>query len=164
MVLTDEIHRRLAGWLEAQGRASGLEPSVAEDLASEVVLRHLVANARQPVETPFGYASTILRNLIRDRIRELERAQRALEVLAARSPISVAPGDGAVDGEDFVFHLLEHARLSATQAEVVRLIYVDGLSVADVADRLAKNPGTIHRHRERALEKLARAASLRYQA
>lgn len=159
MVFTDEILRKLTGWLEAEARASGLGPSVADDLASEVILRLLVANAREPVRSPFAYAAMILRNLIRDRIREFERAQRALEALVERSSVSVDPEDRAVECGDLVAHLLDRAGLTTIQAEVVHLIYVDGLSVADVADRLAKNPGTIHQHRERALEKLARAAS-----
>ena len=48
MVLTDEVYRKLTGWLEAQARASGLGPSLVDDLASEVILRLLVANAREP--------------------------------------------------------------------------------------------------------------------
>jgi RNA polymerase sigma-70 factor (ECF subfamily) len=51
------------------------------------------------------------------------------------------------------------ARLPARQAEVVRLRVLGGLSAAEVAEVLAKPPGTIRVLQHRALRQLAREVS-----
>jgi RNA polymerase sigma factor (sigma-70 family) len=162
VLLTDEVLQQLESWLRARARGSGLGASIADDLAADAMLRLLVANASKEIRDPFAYAAQILRNLVRDRIRELERAARAMEVLVRRCPDSIEPEDEAVETEDVVRYLMENAGLSKLQLEVVCLVFLEGLPVSDAAARLSRNPGTVHHHLERALTKLAtRAASLR---
>ena len=84
MTLTTDDLKSIRERLEADVRALGSLPVSPEDLTSDVMLRLLSANTSRPISSPCAYARTILRNLVRDRIRELERAQRALDVLARR--------------------------------------------------------------------------------
>jgi RNA polymerase sigma factor (sigma-70 family) len=164
VVLTDELLQQLESWLRARAHGCGLGASGADDLASDAMLRLLVASAAKEIRDPFAYAAQILRNLVRDRIRELEQAAKAMEVLVARGPGSAGPEDEAVESEDAVRYLLEHAGLSKVQTEVVCLVFLEGLPVSAAATRLSRNPGTIHHHLERALTKMAtRAATMRIQ-
>jgi RNA polymerase sigma factor (sigma-70 family) len=104
----------------------------------------------------------ILLNLVRDRIRQFERAQRALAVLSNRLRGRTNRDDRSADDSDLVGYLLRETELSPPQNQVIRMVYLGGKTITDVARELGKNPGTIQRHHDRALEKLAsRAAHLR---
>jgi RNA polymerase sigma-70 factor (ECF subfamily) len=165
--LNSEDIRALKGWLEKELSRLGPLPVSVDDLVGEVLLRLLAADAAQPIHSPFAYARTILRNLVRDEIRHLERAERALETLGCAlesSPRNAAEQDFLEDGE-LVNYLLENTPLSSTQEQVIRMIYFQGMTMAEVARELSKNPGTIQRHHDRAIQKLAvRASALRIHA
>ncbi len=167
MELDSENIRALKGWLEKELSRLGPLPVSVDDLVGEVLLRLLAASAAQPIRCPFAYARTILRNLVRDEIRDLERAERALETLGNTqeySPRGSAEQDFLEDGE-LVDYLLENTPLSSTQGQVIRMIYFQGMTMAQVAREMCKNPGTIQRHHDRAIQKLAvRASALRIHA
>ena len=138
-------------------------PVPPEDLIGEVLLRLLACDMHQ-IRDPAAYARQILKNLVRDKIRQIQRTQRVLEILASSSAAGTSPDgtspDGAAfeDGE-FLRHLLNGTQLTRTQREIVRMIYFEGLSISEIARSLEKNPGTIHRHHHRAIGKLSAYAS-----
>ena len=68
------------------------------------------------------------------------------------------PGEGLENGE-LLQYLLDHTLLTNLQREVINMVYYRGMTITEVARTLSKNPGTIHRHHERALDKLARCAA-----
>lgn len=123
-------------------------------------MRLLTCDMHQ-IHDPAAYALQILRNLVRDKIRELQKAQRVLEVLATSAARNGTSRDGQGEFEDgeLLRHLLQRTELTRSQQEIVRLFYFDGLSISDISRRLSKNPGTIHRHHHRAIEKLSAYAS-----
>lgn len=146
--------------LERHLGRSGSLPVSREDLIGEVLLRLLGSDPRT-IESPAAYARAILRNLVHDKIRELQRAQRVLGVLAARCVEEAgSPGEPSrfEDGE-FLRYLLDHSDLTRTQEKVIRMMYFEDLSVSQVARQLSRNPGTILQHHNRAIEKLSACAS-----
>ncbi len=146
--------------LEQQVARFGHLPVAREDLVAEVLLR-LISSDRRGVRSPLAYAATALRNLIRDRIRQLERAQRLFDGVArTKLPELVPTAERDALGEsDLVERVLELADLTRTQRLVIDRMYFDGLTVSEVARALDKNPGTIQRHHDRALEKLSSCAA-----
>jgi RNA polymerase sigma factor (sigma-70 family) len=148
-----ELRVSLEPFLDGCGRL----PFGREDLLDETMLRLLVASRSREIRCPEAYARTILRNAIRDRLRELELAKAALDELA-KEVCREDGSSGAMEDAELVAHLLEHARLSPIQEKVIRMLYLEEMKNSDVARELGKNPGTIQRHRDRALEKLLRCA------
>jgi RNA polymerase sigma-70 factor (ECF subfamily) len=67
---------------------------------------------------------------------ELERSSSRLEGLLAADQTS--PSEGAVRGEELLRLAHAIARLPEDQRRVVELHYLEGLAVADVADRLGR--------------------------
>jgi RNA polymerase sigma factor (sigma-70 family) len=138
------------------------DPSLCPDeLVDETVLRLLAASQSRDVHSPLAYALRILQNMVRDQIREIELARQALETRAkalGETGPDPARGDGH-DDEKLVIHLLEHSDLSRLQKKVIDMIYLQGMACCDVARELSRNRGTIARHRDRALKKMARCAS-----
>ena len=161
MTLNDATLSDLSMRLEGLVDRCGPLPVSREDLVGEVILRLLVADEKREISNPYGYARTILQNLIRDHLRRAERAQRALESLATTSPRDV-PGDEEaerVDDDELLGFLLERTKLSPLQAKVLRMVYLDNMTLSEVALELSKNPGTILRHVRRALAKLGASAA-----
>ena len=156
----ESLVSRLKSSLERQLTGHGRLPVPAEDLVSEVLLRLLAHDPRE-IQSPLAYARTVLRNLVRDKIRELERAGRLLETLADRGDSREPPGEEPrrlEDGE-LIRSLLERTALSPLQSEVIRMRYFQGMKIAEVARVLGVNPGTVYRHHDRAIDKLARCAA-----
>ncbi|MBI4600535.1 MAG: sigma-70 family RNA polymerase sigma factor, partial [Planctomycetes bacterium] len=97
---TDELFwKELQSWIERQLDGCGALPGQRDDLVSEVLLRLFVASETQELRSPFAYARTVLRNLIRDKIRELDRFERVLAELAAR-PSEPAEGTEPCGDDD----------------------------------------------------------------
>lgn len=161
MDFSDDVILGLRTWLEQQLDHATSLPSLKDGLIDEVVLRLLVADASQAIESPYGYARTILKNLVRDRIRKLERMQRAIEALG-RERLADAKESGEnsdVEDGELVRYLLEKSPLTPLQERVIRMMYFEGRTVGEVAEALSRNPGTIHQHHDRAIRKLAAQAA-----
>lgn len=146
------LEQQLARWASL--------PVPREDLIGEVLLRLLASDPRA-IESPQAYAVTILRNLIRDKIRHLERARRLLGDVATSQTRAFESRQRPhpVDEGDLLEYLLTHTDLSPLQEKVISMMYVQGRTITEVARDLGKNPGTVQRHHERAIEKLAASAS-----
>jgi RNA polymerase sigma factor (sigma-70 family) len=157
---TGESLDKLKSQLEQDLDGHGPLPLPRDDLVAETLLRLVVARERRPLASPLAYARAILLNLVRDHIRGLERTQRALEALAIRLD-GRRPGrepGREVEDSELVELLLHHAELSPLQRHVLERLYFGGLTNCELARELGKNPGTVMRHHERALEKLSRCA------
>ncbi len=136
-------------------------PVSREDLIGEVLLRILCSDPLE-IQHPAAYARVILRNLIRDKIRELEKIQKIFEHLADRARIALIPTDHqpqVLEEGEFLQDLISKSELTETQERVIRLMYFEDLTLTEVARALSKNPGTIQRHHNRAIEKLSRNAN-----
>ena len=151
----EKIKARLEKDLDGHGSL----PIPRDDLVAEALLRLLLANAEQTLRAPVAYARTILLNLVRDHVRDLERARRALEALANSSNRNGRSRAGDLEDAELVRRLIESAGLSRIQQLVLERLYFDDLTICELARQLEKNPGTIHQHHERALEKLSRCAA-----
>lgn len=97
---------------------------------------------------PYAYAYTAVVSAIRDGRRRLRR-----EVL--RAELSSRPWDGGLavrEAELDASRLL--ARLTPRQAEIVRLVDLEGYTLDAAAALLGRHRGTLSRSRDRALKKL----------
>ena len=161
MPLSDHVLASLREWLDKQLERITSLPWVKDGLVDEVVLRLLVADASRVIESPYAYARTILRNLVRDRIRSLERMQAALEAIARQrlAECGTKSDTSKIDDGDLVRHLLRRSSLSPLQERVIHMMYMEGKSLSSVASALSRNPGTIRQHHDRAIRKLAEQAA-----
>ena len=161
MQLSETVLTDLTARLQSLLRRCGSLPVSHDDLIGEVILRLLSAGGSREIRNPYGYARTILQNLIRDHIRRTERAHRVLDSLAHSRPDSVSGRQEAerFDDGEVLDTLLERTELSALQATVVRMVYLDSMTLSETARQLSRNPGTVLRHLRRALEKLEKCAA-----
>jgi RNA polymerase sigma-70 factor (ECF subfamily) len=135
-------------------------PSEAEDLASEVFLGVATGLARfSGDESGFrAWVFTIARRRAIDAGRR--RARRATDVVPAEVFESLPSRDDTAEEATGRLHstaALELVRrLPASQAEVLLLRVVAGLSVDETAQALGRRPGTVRVTQHRALRRLAR--------
>jgi len=156
--LKSYLERKLVGWSHL--------PVPKEDLIGEVLLRLLASNPGD-IKQPCAYAGVVLRNLIRDKIRELARAQRVFEKLGQLRSMEergekneVSPdGEGTFEEGEFLRFLFDKTDLSPLQEKVLHMMYYAGHTISEIARCLARNPGTVQRHHDRAIQKLARCAA-----
>ena len=152
-----DLHPRILRYLRA------LEPSEAEDLASDVWLDVARGLARfEGDERAFrAWAFTIARRRLIDLRRR--RARRAT-FPAEPGRLVEHGGHGDVEEEAMAALTAEAAlaRIAALppdQAEVVLLRVLGGLRVGEVAEIMGKRPGTVRVLQHRALRRLARQVS-----
>lgn len=148
-----DLYPRILRYLRA------LEPGEAEDLASEAWLD--VANALQKFDGDERGLRALAFTIARRRLVDLQRRR-------ARHPAVQIDTQGVVE-EGWVGDVEEEAMtalateaalarvaaLPPDQAEVILLRVLGGLPVADVAQIMAKRPGTIRVIQHRALRRLA---------
>lgn len=123
----------------------------ADDVVQEALLRAMtyVRDGRQ-VENWRGYLNRVVRNVIADGYAKRARQGIHVDVDDLHGELSVAPNQY----HSFRVHELEGAmaELPTQQADVLRLVAIDGLSYRDAADRLGVPVGTVmsrlHRGRE----------------
>jgi RNA polymerase sigma-70 factor (ECF subfamily) len=96
-------------------------------------------------DDPAAWVRRAIVNRSASRWRRLGREVRAVTRLAARSSPTVTHNDS---GDESFWHAV--ARLPTRQRQVVALFYVEDLTVAQVADRLACAEGTVKAHLSRA--------------
>lgn len=152
--LYDEIQPALLRYLRWQ------EPSIADDLASEVWLA--VAEGLSRFEgdgSAFkGWIFTIARRRLADhRRREGRRSTRPVPTQALPdTPAGDDPSDlvtNRMSAQDAIGTLT--AALPADQAEIVVLRVLSGLPIEEVARVTGKKPGTVRVLQHRALRRLA---------
>ena len=149
----DALYRHHHGWLHGWLRLRLNNYADAADLAQDTFMRVLLARTAQTVRQPRHYLSTIARGLVIDlyRRRALEQAYR--EALA-RVPeqLHPSPEDQALLFEE----LLEIDRLlDGMGAKVKRtflLAQLDGLTYAQIAERLGISVRTVNNHMAKAVE------------
>lgn len=122
---------------------------MADDAVQEAfVAAHLRWRRLQGYDDPVGWIRRVAINKLRDGHRRRTRKDRAVQRLATASPR--LPDDptpelaGGADDGDTMLALL--AGLPRQQRLCVALFYVDGLSVAEVADALELSEGAVKFH------------------
>ena len=149
-----DLHPRILRYLRA------LEPSEAEDVASEVWLDIARGLGRfDGEEQAFrAWAFTIARRRVVDLRRQRARRPAVptpMEGIIERGGIGDAEQEAmtALTTEAAIARI---ATLPSSQAEVVLLRVLAGLSVREVAAIVGKRPGTVRVLQHRALRRLAR--------
>jgi RNA polymerase sigma factor (sigma-70 family) len=128
--------------------------TVAEDIASEVLLnvwrRWQVAG---PPDAPDAYLARAVRNRVASHFRTEARARALTARLGAAE---VAPDHaGPVADRDAVVDLL--GRLPEAERTTMSMIYLDGLTAAEVARRLGLQPASVRSRVLRGRRRLALA-------
>ncbi|MCK6189265.1 MULTISPECIES: sigma-70 family RNA polymerase sigma factor [unclassified Pseudomonas] len=141
-------HAWLRSWLN---RRTGCREHAA-DLAQETFVRLLNARKQQTLQQPRAYLSTIARSLMIDhyRRRELERAY--LESLAHFPEIEVPSEETRrliLDSLERIDRLLD--QLKPRVREAFLLAQLDGLTCAQIAERLDVSKATVERDLSKAL-------------
>ena len=161
MLWSEAVVSDLTTFLESQLAKFGSLPVPREDLVGEVILRLFTSGEAREIRSPRAYGLQILKNLIRDHLRKAQRAQRAFEEITSTSEVEEAAESANVEVEDadFLRYLLDTTDLSSVQAQVVHMMYQGGLTITETAHALKRNPGTIKRHHDRAIDKMAQSAT-----
>ncbi|MFG3545361.1 RNA polymerase sigma factor [Streptomyces clavifer] len=144
-------------YLYALMRAWKVERDVADDLVSMVVERYADRGGKaDPVERVRSYLKVMARNALLDhqrrRFREtlVGEQQEMDQILEAERPADHVVADSFAAQE----LMLKISSLPPRTQIVLTMIYFDGLSVAEVADRLGMTPGTARRYLHRAVQRL----------
>src|SRR5271166_6409265 len=150
----DEAVRRNWSFVNRIVRSSVRQAWEAEELTQEVFVRalpHLTEDFDG--DRTRAYLAQTARNLLRDRWRRRQ-------YLVIEPGVPDAPSD-AVDPETSALELDDRAdlvaalgRLSEEQRQVLRMRLLEGLSAADVAERLGRNADAVRQLQHRALLRL----------
>lgn len=147
------LYRHHHGWLHGWLRQRLNNCADAADLAQDTFVRVLLARNPEPVRQPRHYLSTIARGLVIDLYR-----RRALE-LAYKEALALIPEKTQPSLEEqamFFEELLEIDRLlDGMGAKVKRtflLAQLDGLTYAQIAERLGITVRTVNNHMAKAVE------------
>jgi RNA polymerase sigma-70 factor (ECF subfamily) len=149
----DAIYREHHGWLYSWLSRRLNDSADAADLAQDTFLRVLVARTAAGLQQPRHYLSTVARGLVIDlyRRRALERAY--LDALA-RLPEEVHP---SLEQQALLFEeIVEVDRLldgmGAKAKRTFLLSQLDGLTYAQIAERLGISMRTVNNHMAKAME------------
>jgi len=146
-LLYTEHHGWLKGWLYRRLGCS----SQAADLAQDTFLRLLVArrknNEGAEFERPRAYLATVGRRLVYDHFRRVSLERAYLDALAlVPEALAISPEHQLLLRET----LLQLDRLLDRLKPVVRTVFLhaqlDGLTYAQIADRLNISERTVRRH------------------
>ena len=156
-----DLERLRPGLLLMALRALGTVPA-AEEAAQETLSRALIALQNgQPAdpEKVAAFVTGIARHVIADACR-LRKRDVSLDAVPDQ------PTHGGLDALASLISTAEHDavhvaldQLSPSDRELLRLAYFEGLTPAEIADRLAEPAERIRKRKSRALERL-RAAFL----
>jgi RNA polymerase sigma factor (sigma-70 family) len=136
------------------------DPALADDVAQETIVRLLDAMARRgsDIEDPASFARGICRHVIAD-LRTAARRTESLDsvVNALRHAASEDPLRAAIDDEERMRMRQALDSLAPADRDLLRKLYVDGLSPADVA-AASNEPGErVRKRKSRALDRLRQA-------
>lgn len=167
------LHAALAPRIRARLGRLVRDPALVEDLLQLTFLRAHVARERfeslpqaadRAVE---GWYLSIARNVALDHLREHYRRERRHATMAARGDVAAIGLPDAdetpeevhleLERDDEVAKIVQDAidQLPAGQRDVVRLHKLEGLSMAEVADRLHVRQGAVRVRAHRAYKQLA---------
>jgi RNA polymerase sigma-70 factor (ECF subfamily) len=147
----EKHYARLAGVLTA---ATG-DRELAADCAQEAFVKaHLHWRKVREYTDPFGWLRRVAINLVRDHARRAERGRRARQRLAGHAAAST-PAEQPVD------LILALDALPLQQRIAMALHYVEGLSVAEVADAMQRSEGAVKYHLHEGRERLRRVVDER---
>jgi RNA polymerase sigma-70 factor (ECF subfamily) len=129
------------------------EREAAADAVQEAFVRaHLRWRRIGRYDDPIGWVRRVAINRLRDDHRRAGRHERALDRLASRRTVDVQPAEP--DDGRAVDALLQ--RLPRQQRLVAAFFYVDGLSIAEVAETLGIAEGSVKSHLHDARQRLRR--------
>lgn len=152
------LYDRYGGGIHKLALRRLADPSEAEEVVQDVFVR--VWQARHVWEESRGsfepWLFVVARNIIYDRLRQQDRSGR--KVWAVGNLDWLAPDQGSfvddVLSADSMQGMLR--RLPRDQAEVVRLVYVDGLSTRQIAEEIRVPQGTVKSRLRLAIRHLRR--------
>lgn len=133
------------------------EPSLAEDLTSQVFLKMLEAIRKQKAwHSSFsGWLYRIAHNLVVDHYRRRDRKQQVpiddMPVLPDENDNPLRAAERQLDAERLRSAIM---RLTSEQAEVVSLRFIEGYSINEVAQLMDKTEGAIKALQYRAVSTL----------
>lgn len=122
---------------------------LAEDLTSQCFLRFAKEISSKDVENPKAYLFGIAKNLMLDFLRNKYKLDE--QVLDEELEI--------VEEEEPEIHILEHLEkilpeLPVKQAEVLRLRFIEKLSLSEIAQKLAKNVNYVSTTQKRGFQSI----------
>ena len=142
-------------WHELHGH---IRPRVGSaDRADDVVQEAFLNALRHPPPDPKGlgaWLQVVARHLAsRNRRRERSRLERERLVATARGSVKI---EASAPGVELREALRLLACLDEPYREVLRLRYLDGFEIEEIAHQLARSPGTVRSQIKRGLDRLRR--------
>ncbi|MFV0456580.1 MAG: sigma-70 family RNA polymerase sigma factor [Pseudomonas sp.] len=149
----DALYRAHHGWLRGWLRQRLNNSADAADLAQDTFVRVLLARSAANLREPRHYLTTIARGLVIDLYRRRSLEQAYLEVLASQ-PEAVHP---SLEEQALILEaLLQIERmldgLGARVKQTFILSQLEGLSYAQIAERLGISLRTVNNHMAKAME------------
>jgi len=127
---------------------------VVQDLYVSFRRRPTLCRAALAHPNPSGYLHRAAINLLYDSSRQARRRQRLLIRLTANADLAWDGGLGHGERQIVVNDALRH--LTTAEAEAIILVDLYGQTLDGAAQILGVHRGTVHRNRQRALERLRR--------
>ena len=151
-----DLVRRHQRWVTVVAFRSTRDLSAADDVAQDAFLRAYQALGAWRGEASFRtWLAQIVQNLLRDRAADPDRREASLE--AAAEPIAVEPGQeqALLDRETLAALRQAYAAIPpGRQREVVRMRFVEGKRLEEIAQALGLRVGTVKAHLFRGSQKL----------
>lgn len=131
------------------------DAEAARDVAQETMTRVLDALSRGQVRDVAKLAA-FARGIAQHVIADVQRAQSRIGVLSddVADQCHAHPLDTIVAGEEHSAIHSALAHLSRDDRELLRLVFVEGLTPGDIAARLREPPERVRKRKSRALERL----------
>ena len=110
-------------------------PMSREDLIDETIMRVFAASRKKNICARYAYAAKILKNLIRDQIRRLQRRRRVMEVVANCRGACIWEDDvqERLEDRELIDHLLVHTDLTPRQRDVVEMMYFNDTTPSNLS-------------------------------
>jgi len=156
----DALFKRFGPYVDALLQKQwGVKPGAAEDLRQEaLVLFCRKVRAKTRMEKPEAYLFGVLRNMVRNHRREWALDVAPDADVDAQQSGGDDPEQSAVQKERWAKVERYMTYLTPREAELVELLDFQGLSLAEVAEKLGSTVPTVSRHHAEAVEKLAELA------
>lgn len=129
----------------------------AEDIAQETFVRALrrIGSVTYQGRDIGAWFVTIARNLVFDHVKSSRyRLEHATDEIVEHSPATHGPEQQVLDGATSSELLRCIARLNPDQQECITLRFLNGLSVAETAERMNRNEGAVKALQHRAVRRL----------